>query len=73
MVDIKRDAPKKTRRNVVIAVGVGLVAVLTVWLSRLEARPPSVPEGASRLRLSLSYGHTQKMIDELLTALGKHK
>ncbi|MCE9603607.1 MAG: 8-amino-7-oxononanoate synthase [Planctomycetia bacterium] len=32
-------------------------------------RPPSVPAGASRLRLSLSFGHTPAMIDELLAAL----
>jgi len=44
LVDIKREAPKKTKRNVLIAVGVAVVAVLTVSLSRLEARPPSVPE-----------------------------
>jgi len=32
-------------------------------------RPPSVPDGSSRLRLSLSYGHTQAMIDGLLQAI----
>lgn len=32
-------------------------------------RPPSVPAGASRLRLSLSYGHTPAMIDGLVAAL----
>jgi 8-amino-7-oxononanoate synthase len=32
-------------------------------------RPPSVPEGASRLRLSLSYGHTPEMIARLVVAL----
>ena len=32
-------------------------------------RPPSVPGGASRLRLSLSYGHTPEMIDGLAAAL----
>jgi len=32
-------------------------------------RPPSVPAGASRLRLSLSYGHTPAMIDDLVAAL----
>lgn len=44
MVDIKREPPKKTKRNVMIAIGVAVIAVLTVSLSRLEARPPSVPE-----------------------------
>lgn len=34
-------------------------------------RPPSVPDGASRLRLSLSYGHTSSMIDGLLAALNR--
>jgi 8-amino-7-oxononanoate synthase len=32
-------------------------------------RPPSVPNGASRLRLSLSYGHTPDMIEALLRVL----
>lgn len=51
-----------------------LAATLRYWGFLVPPiRPPSVPEGASRLRLSLSYGHTQKMIDELLTALGKQK
>jgi multidrug efflux pump subunit AcrA (membrane-fusion protein) len=41
-VDIKRDPPKKTKRNILIGGGVlGLIAV-TVALSQLEARPPSV-------------------------------
>lgn len=36
-------------------------------------RPPSVPEGASRLRLSLSYGHTPAMIGRLVATLGELK
>ena len=44
MVDIKREPQKKTKRNVLIGGAVVAVAVLTVSLSRLEARPPSVPE-----------------------------
>jgi 8-amino-7-oxononanoate synthase len=34
-------------------------------------RPPSVPDGASRLRLSLSYGHAPEMIARLVVALGE--
>ncbi len=41
-MDIKRDPPKKTKRNVLIAGGVLAVVMLTVALSQLEARPPSV-------------------------------
>jgi HlyD family secretion protein len=41
-VDIKRDPPKKTKRNVLIAGGVIGAVMLTVALSQLEARPPSV-------------------------------
>ncbi|MBV6522337.1 MAG: hypothetical protein MNPFHGCM_02485 [Gemmatimonadaceae bacterium] len=44
MVDIKREPPKKTKRNVAIALAVAFVGILTLALSRLEARPPSVPE-----------------------------
>ena len=32
-------------------------------------RPPSVPEGQSLLRISLSYGHTPAMIEQLVMAL----
>lgn len=41
-MDIRRDPPKKTKRNVLIAGGVVAVVLLTVALSQLEARPPSV-------------------------------
>jgi 8-amino-7-oxononanoate synthase len=34
-------------------------------------RPPTVPPGTSRLRLTLSAGHTDEMIDALLTALAE--
>jgi 8-amino-7-oxononanoate synthase len=34
-------------------------------------RPPTVPEGQSRLRISLTYGHTAVMIAELTGALGE--
>jgi len=41
-VDIKRDPPKKHKRNALIALGVVAAVMLTVALSKLEARPPSV-------------------------------
>lgn len=41
-MDIKREPPKKTRRNVLIAVAVVALAATTLALSNLEARPPSV-------------------------------
>jgi 8-amino-7-oxononanoate synthase len=34
-------------------------------------RPPTVPPGTSRLRLTLSAGHTDEMIDALVAALGE--
>lgn len=41
-MDIKREPPKKTKRNVLIAGGVIGAVMVTVALSKLEARPPSV-------------------------------
>jgi HlyD family secretion protein len=43
VVDIKREPPKKTKRNLLIAAGVVALIVTTVALSNLEARPPGVP------------------------------
>lgn len=34
-------------------------------------RPPTVPEGEACLRLSLSWGHTPEMLDELVRVLGE--
>lgn len=41
-MDIKREPPKKTKRNVLIGIGAVAVIGITGWLSTLEARPPSV-------------------------------
>lgn len=41
-MDIKRDPPKKTKRNVLIGVGVVALAAASVALSNLEARPQPV-------------------------------
>lgn len=46
-MDVKRDPPKKTKRNVLIAGGVIALVVTTVALSNLEARP----QGAARAEM----------------------
>lgn len=40
-----------------------------MWVSPI--RPPTVPEGTARLRITLTAGHTQKDIERLLAALDK--
>jgi len=34
-------------------------------------RPPTVPDGEACLRISLTAGHTEEMIEALLDALGR--
>ncbi|MDF1528536.1 MAG: aminotransferase class I/II-fold pyridoxal phosphate-dependent enzyme, partial [Sedimenticola sp.] len=49
------------------------------WSRALEAegllvtaiRPPTVPEGSARLRVTLSASHTAEQVDRLLDALGR--
>jgi len=50
-----------------------------LWSSRLEAegyfvtaiRPPTVPKGAARLRLSVQYAHTKEQMDGLCRVLSQ--
>ena len=34
-------------------------------------RPPTVPEGEARLRISLTFGHTPEMIEQLASSLAE--
>ncbi len=54
--------PEKTMQLAAALRGRGL------WVPGI--RPPSVPEGSSCLRISLSYAHTAEMIERLVGAMG---
>jgi len=41
-----------------------------VWIPAI--RPPTVPDGASRLRLSVTAGHSEGQLDYLLACLARH-
>lgn len=42
MVDIKRDPPKKIKKYIYAALGVVALIAITIWVSTLEAAPPTV-------------------------------
>jgi 8-amino-7-oxononanoate synthase len=62
----------------IIPVAIGDVAATVSLAERLRSqgllvpgiRPPSVPTGGSRLRISLSSGHTAEMLARLIDAIG---
>jgi len=61
----------------IIPVIIGESEKALLWSSRLEAegyfvtaiRPPTVPKGAARLRLSVQYAHTKEQMDGLCRVL----
>lgn len=60
-MDIKREPPKKTKRNVLIGAGVLAIVVTTVALSNLEARP----QGVARAELWIDSVVRGEMVREV--------
>lgn len=60
-MDIKREPPKKTKRNVLIGLGVTVVVATTIALSNLEARP----QGVARAELWIDTVTRGTMIREV--------
>jgi 8-amino-7-oxononanoate synthase len=40
-----------------------------IWITAI--RPPTVPAGSARLRITLSAAHTEQQVDRLLVALSE--
>jgi len=72
--------PLPRDRTPIIPIVVGTAAAATelsaallddhVWIPAI--RPPTVPDGASRLRVSLTAGHSEGQLDYLLACLARH-
>ncbi|HEY4029440.1 MAG TPA: 8-amino-7-oxononanoate synthase [Caulobacteraceae bacterium] len=73
-----RDLPTFGSTTQIVPVGLGEEARALEAMKTLEdagllavaIRPPTVPEGASRLRISLSAAHDDQAIDRLVEAIG---
>jgi 8-amino-7-oxononanoate synthase len=71
--------PAEDSRCHIVPLVVGEAAAAVRLSARLEAhgllvpaiRPPSVPEGTARLRISLTAGHTEEDVSRLLAALAE--
>ena len=57
--------------NEELLIAVAIESLLAQGLFVPAIRPPTVPPGTSRLRLAMSAGHTDEMVDALLTALAE--
>jgi 8-amino-7-oxononanoate synthase len=70
--------PDGGSRCQIVPVIVGEAQAAMEWSARLQERgllvpairPPSVPAGSARLRISLTAGHTEEDVEELVRALG---
>jgi 8-amino-7-oxononanoate synthase len=76
---VRTGFPETCSQSAIVPVIVGAAATAVEWSGRLlehgllvpAIRPPSVPEGTSRLRVSLTAGHTAEDVGRLVEALHK--
>jgi 8-amino-7-oxononanoate synthase len=75
------DWPESSSRSQIVPLRTGDPAATLALAARLEEqgflvpaiRPPSVPDGTSRLRISLTAGHTEEDVERLLAALAESR